>query len=453
MTISTINPATEAMLKTFEPLTDQALSNQLDQGYQAQLQWSQTSFEQRQAFLMALSSHLKEHITIYATSISTEMGKPIKQSQQEIEKCALICEYYAENMVDFLSPQKTNINNPNYYQLCPSGIIFAIMPWNFPFWQVFRAAIPNLALGNGFMLSHAPNVLGSAKFIEAMMIESGLPKGLMQSLIINHDQAANIIKHPYISGITLTGSNQTGKIIAAHAGEALKKVVLELGGNDPYLILDDADIDLAADSLVHGRFMNAGQVCVSPKRIIATKTIFTQLENKVHQLVANYQTGDPLNEDCMMGPMARVDLRDQLHQQIEESIQLGAKCLLGGQFEDKLGFYYKPSLLSQVQPGMPAFNDELFGPVIALISANDEQDAIKLANQSAYGLGGGVFSQDIQKAEYIISQKLHIGLGKVNGLVRSDPKLPFGGVKGSGFGRECGKHGMQEFANIKTIIL
>ena len=453
MTFETINPATGLTLKTFHKLSDNEVIEHLEKAHQTQLDWTKSTIDERKRFLHQLAKNLLADVPRLSTLITEEMGKPIVQARQEIEKCALICEYYASHLDDFLAHKKPSPDNPNYFQLCPSGIVFAIMPWNFPFWQVFRAAIPNLALGNGFLLSHAPNVLGSAKNIQSILQKSGLPEGLMQHLIIDYDQVANIIQYPYISGVTLTGSQKTGKHIATLAGNALKKVVLELGGNDPYIILNDADLDLAANTLVSGRFMNAGQVCISPKRIIATSGIYEAFQEKVMALVKSYQTGNPMNEHCMMGPMARNDLRQNLHQQIKQSIEKGAHCLVGGYIEDKPGYYYAPTLLSNVTPGMPAFDDELFGPVVSLIHAKDEHEAIILANQSCYGLGGGIFTKDTQKAELIIANQLNVGLGKINGMVRSDPKLPFGGVKGSGFGRECGLQGLQEFANIKTIIV
>lgn len=453
MIFETINPATGQTLKTFNQLSDDTVAKHLEKAHVAQSRWAKTSLSDRKVFLEQLSKTLSSNIPQLARLITEEMGKPITQAKQEIEKCAYICDYYASHLDEFLAPQITSDDSANYFQLCPSGIVFAIMPWNFPFWQVFRAAIPNLALGNGIILSHAPNVIGSAEKIQTLMQASGLPDNIMQHLVIDHDQAANLIKHPHISGVTFTGSQQTGKHIATLAGNALKKVVLELGGNDPYIVLDDADLDLAANTLVNGRFMNAGQVCISPKRIIATSGIYQTFQEKVMALVHTYQTGDPIDEDCMMGPMARSDLCQNIHQQVKQSIQSGAKCMIGGYVEDKPGFYYAPTLLSNVTPGIPAFDDELFGPVVSLIHAKDEHEAIKLANQSCYGLGGGIFTKDTKKAKQIITNQLNVGLGKINGMVRSDPKLPFGGVKGSGFGRECGIHGLQEFANIKTIIV
>tara|TARA_X000000950_G_scaffold285486_1_gene391588 strand:+ start:164 stop:1525 length:1362 start_codon:yes stop_codon:yes gene_type:complete len=453
MIIQTINPSTEETLETFTILSDQALQESVSHGKDAQKKWARTDVKTKKQILINISTELQKNTLDYAKAITLTMGKPISQAKQEIEKCVSLCDYYINHMENFLTPQKANHNQENHFQLCPSGIIFAIMPWNFPFAQVFRSAIPNLALGNGYLLSHAPNVQKCANIIEKLMIDAGLPEGLMQSLIIDYDQAKYLIHHPFVTGVSFTGSQATGKIIATHAGQALKKVILELGGSDPYLVLDDADLDFAANTLVNSRFMNAGQICTSPKRIIATKKIYSQFQKKCIDIAKTFETSDPRYEDCLMGPMARSDLRQQLHTQVANSINLGANCVMGGRLEEKKGFYYAPTLLTDIKPGMPAFDEEVFGPVISLIAANDEAQAIDLANQSNFGLGCGVFSQNTEKATKIITNELDAGFGQVNGTVRSSPELPFGGVKGSGFGRECGMQGMQEFANIKTIII
>ncbi len=420
----------------------------------AQKKWKTTSHSVRKEKLLSLAENFTQHKSLYAKIMAEEMGKPIQEGLGEIEKCVRNCEYYAENLAAFLRPEKIvaeDIEAYKYYE--PVGLIYAVMPWNFPFWQVMRFAIPNLAAGNGIILKHAKNVIGSALAIEKAFTDAGFPSHLVTNVIIDHDASEKIIDHPDIQGVTLTGSDQAGKIIAAQSGKALKKVILELGGSDPYLILEDADITHAVEQCVKARMLNAGQVCISPKRIIVHEHILDAFIEQVKTKLSKYQFGDPLNADCKLGPMAKFSLRDELHAQVQESIQKGAKCLLGGVVPKGEGNYYPATLLTNVKKGMPAYDEELFGPVVAIISASTEEEAIEIANDSKYGLGAAIFSQDIQKARDIAVNQIDSGMCSINAFVASDPRIPFGGVKQSGFGREVALEGMREFVNIKSIVV
>lgn len=450
--IQTINPHTEEVLNRYTFLTNFEAEQVVDKGHVAYQKWRLSSFVERKRNLLSLAKHLRIGKTRYAHLIALEMGKPIALGEMEIEKCAWVCEYYAEHGEQFLSPRivKTDMKKS---LVChqPLGVIFAIMPWNFPFWQVFRCAAPCIMAGNVMILKHAPNSCGTSQMIESLFTEAGFPKHVFQSVILDNEGAAKVIAHPSIKGVTFTGSEAAGRKVASLAGQFLKKVVLELGGNDPYIVLEDADLELSASSIVTSRLNNAGQVCVAAKRAIVVEAVKDELIDKIKQLMSAYTMGDPLLRSTKIGPMARVDLRQTLHQQVLQSINTGATLVLGGEIPKGCGYYYPPTLLTNVTPGMPAFDDELFGPVISVTAAVDEKMAISLANLSRFGLGAAVFTRDLAKGEAIACLEIESGICFVNAMVASDPRLPFGGIKHSGFGRELSQEGILEFVNIKTV--
>lgn len=386
--------------------------------------------------------------------MTQEMGKPISAGRAEIEKCAWVCEHYAENAEGYLQA-RTVQTEMKKAMVCyqPLGVVFAIMPWNFPFWQVFRFAVPALMAGNAAILKHAPISTGTGNKIAELFIEAGFPEHLFQHFILDNDLAAKVISNEKIVAVTLTGSEKAGATVASNAAQHLKKAVLELGGSDPYVVLHDADLDLTAKAVVTSRLNNAGQVCIAAKRVIAVEPIYNPLVEKIKELMANYHMGDPLDEKTNMGPMARDDLRKALHEQVQRSVESGAKLIEGGEMPKRKGFYYPPTLLVDVKKGMAAFDEELFGPVIAITKAQDEADAIRLANETQYGLGAAVFTQDLARGEHIARYDIDAGACFVNAFVASDPRLPFGGIKRSGFGRELSREGILEFVNTKTIAI
>ncbi|MCL9685577.1 NAD-dependent succinate-semialdehyde dehydrogenase [Legionella maioricensis] len=454
MKIQTINPATEETLDSYECLSESLINKKIESGHEAYLSWKKTSFSQRQGLMLQLARVLKERRDELALLMSQEMGKPITAGKAEIDKCAWVCEHYAEHAETYLAPRfiQTEMKKA---KVCynPLGIVFAIMPWNFPFWQVFRFAAPTIMAGNAALLKHAPISSGTGNKIEQLFIEAGFPAHLFQHLIVDNEGAAKVIEHRHISAVTLTGSERAGSIVAAHAGKFLKKSVLELGGSDPYLVLEDADLDLAAHCVVTSRLNNSGQVCIAAKRIIAPKSIEQELIDKIIHHMTPFKMGDPQDPKINLGPLARKDLRDTLHEQVEKSVKQGAKLLCGGIIPSGKGFYYPPTLLTHVKPGMTAFEEELFGPVIAVSFVDDEKEAIAYANKSQYGLGAAVFTRDLKKGEYIATHEIEAGVCFVNSFVASDPRLPFGGIKHSGYGRELSEEGILEFVNTKTIAI
>ncbi len=452
MAIQTINPATGEIIKTYQEMSDTEVNDSIATAANAFTDWRQYSFSERASLMKKAAQQLQANKSEYATIITTEMGKPITQAVAEIEKCAWICEHYADHAETYLQTREVKTEMQKSF-VCyePKGVIFAIMPWNFPFWQVFRFAAPNLMAGNVALLSHAPISTGAALAIEEIFHQVGFPQGVFRSLVITIEQAANVIAEPRIIGVTLTGSSRAGKAVGSEAAQSLKKSVLELGGSDPYLILSDADLDHAAEICVKARLVASGQVCISPKRIIVVEEVYDAFEQKVMELVQPYQPGNPLEQSCNFGPMARADLRDQLAKQVDDSIAKGAVCLHGGKPLEGKGFYYPPTLLKNIEPGMPAYDEELFGPVICLLRAQDEEAAIRIANDNVYGLGAAVFTRDEKRGEQIAVERLCAGVCAVNTFVASDPRLPFGGTRQSGYGRECSAEGMHEFMNIKTV--
>jgi len=382
------------------------------------------------------------------------MGKPYTQALAEVTKCATVCEYYADNAERILADQIIETDaSKSYVAYRPIGIVFAVMPWNFPFWQVLRFAAPALMAGNVGILKHASNVQGCAKEIEKIFHDAGFPKNVFRILVISSKYVKDVINNPLVKAVTLTGSTPAGKAVASQAGNVLKKTVLELGGSDPYIILEDADLDQAITACMIGRFLNTGQSCIAAKRFIVVESILDEFRGKILQAMKNQKWGDPFDEDVNVGPMVNIWSRDEVHEQVTASIEKGADLLVGGIIPDVEGAFYPATLLDNVRPGMPAFDDEIFGPVASIISVNNEEEAIQLANQTSFGLGGAVFTKDIERGEKIAANDIEAGCCFVNDFVRSDPRLPFGGIKESGYGRELSEAGIREFTNMKTVYI
>ncbi len=452
--LQSINPVTNEVVKTFEKHSDEGVGrtiNSVDKGWH---HWRNTSFMYRGQLMQNLSSLLKSKKEELAFLMALEMGKVKNEGIAEIEKCAWVCDYYAAHAESFLENENISTEaSKSYVSYRPVGTILGVMPWNFPFWQVFRFAAPTLMAGNSAVLKHASNVPGCAMVIEDLFREAGFPENVFRSLLISSDKVEKVIQHPAIKGVSLTGSTPAGKSVASQAGAVLKKCVLELGGSDPYLILKDADLELAAQKSAFGRLLNAGQSCIGAKRFIVEEQVYAHfLESFTHEMNAAC-FGDPFDEESTMGPLARVDLRDELHQQVVKSIEMGAEVILGGEIPHRKGAFYPPTILENIKPGMPAYEEELFGPVASVIKVKDEQEAIHVANDTEFGLGAAVFTSDLRKGEHIAEMNLEAGACFVNDIVKSDPRLPFGGIKTSGFGRELSIHGIKEFMNIKTVVV
>jgi len=450
MAIATHNHATGETLKTYPALDNTQLAKVLQQVSTASIGWAATPIAERAACLKRAANLLRTQRDHYAASITLEMGKPIREARAEVEKCAAGCEFYAQHAERFLADEVIATDaGRSYVSYQPLGTLLAIMPWNFPFWQAFRAAAPALAAGNSMLLKHASNVPRCALAIEEI-IQASFPANVLRALLIGPEQAETIIADARIHAVTLTGSEIAGRRIAAAAGAHLKKSVLELGGADAFVVLADADLDAAAHLAVTSRFQNNGQSCIAAKRIILVESIADDFLKRFTQKLTQLKQGDPTRDDTDLGPMARADLRDTLHRQVIESIQKGAVPLLGCEPVAGPGYYYQVSLLDRVRPGMPAYEDELFGPVAAVLHAQDEADALRIANDSRFGLGGSVHTRDAKRGERF-ARAMQCGQAFVNGMVKSDPRLPFGGVHASGYGRELGLAGIHEFVNIKTI--
>ncbi len=416
--------------------------------------WKATGFDKRSGFMLSLAGNLRDNLEKYARIITLEMGKPLKQAKAEIDKCAGVCEYYAGHAGKFLSSEHIDAGaRESYVAYRPLGVVLAVMPWNFPFWQVFRFAVPALMAGNAALLKHASNVTGCAIAIEELFRDSGFPAGLFRSLKAGSQSVGSVIENPVVKAVTITGSVQAGKAVAAKAGAELKKTVLELGGSDPYIVLEDADLDHAVRVCVASRMINGGQSCIAAKRFIVVKSILEHFEKKFVDEMKSYSPGDPMDESTSLGPLASESLRDELHGQVLACIGDGAECLLGGECPPEKGAWYPPTVLGRVRPGMPAYDDEIFGPVAAIIEADDEADAIRIANDSRFGLGAAVFSRNIDRARNIAETRIDAGSCFVNDFVRSDPRLPFGGIGDSGYGRELSYFGIREFTNIKTVYV
>ncbi|HTN46797.1 MAG TPA: NAD-dependent succinate-semialdehyde dehydrogenase [Flavipsychrobacter sp.] len=452
--IASINPVNGKLIKEYIIIDAIKAAKAAEKAHQCFEEWRKKSFPERGAVLKNIAAQLRKNQKALATLATTEMGKPISQSMAEVEKCAMTLEFYAKNGSRFLKDQVVDTDaKKSYVSYQPLGVVLAIMPWNFPYWQVFRAMGPILMAGNTLLLKHASNVSGCALAIEKILKDAGTPKGLFQTLLLPSKDIKELIAHPAISAITLTGSTAAGKDVASAAASHIKKQVLELGGSDAYIILKDADMKLAVRTCVDGRLVNSGQSCVAAKRFVVEKAVLQQFEDGMLAAFTDARFGDPFNDANKIGPMARVDLRDELHQQVVKSIEKGAKLLCGGFIPEGEGAFYPPTILTGVKKGMPAYDEELFGPVAAIMEAKDEAHAIRIANDSIYGLGAGIFSKNRKRAEEIAAKELQAGSCFVNAFVHSDPRLPFGGIKESGYGRELSEFGIREFVNVKTVFI
>ena len=453
MPLVSINPATGRLIKRYREHAAGEIAAALEETHQAFLSWRHLPIAQRAVHLTALGATLRREKDALARLITAEMGKPLTDATLEIEKCATCCDFYAQHAARFLRPERPP-GAPKNAQVVfePLGVVLAIMPWNFPFWQLFRAAVPALMAGNTILLKHASNTSGCALAIERVFTQARVPAGLLRPLLVTPRSIPAIIKDPRVCGVTLTGSTAAGRKVGALAGAALKPAVLELGGSDPYVILADADLDLAAEVCAKARLTNAGQSCVAAKRFIVVESVRAAFEEKFTARMAARRMGTPTAEGTDFGPLARADLRDDLHAQVQKSVKRGARVLLGGTLPKKgKGAFYPATVLTDVRPGMPAYDEELFGPVAAIIPATDEADALRIANDTAYGLGAALFSRNRRRARSIARQHIDAGMVFINAQVRSDPSLPFGGVKDSGLGRELGAFGIREFVNVKTL--
>ena len=449
--MQSINPANDELLREYAETEPAAVERILADAERAFESWRTTSFATRAERMKRAGSLLRERKDELARLMALEMGKPLAQGRAEADKCALVCDFYAEQAEQFLAPRSIPTDaTKSLVVFQPLGVVLAVMPWNFPFWQVFRFAAPALMAGNAGLLKHASNVSGCALAIEEIIHAAGFPKGLFRSLLIGSARVGALIEALQVKAVTLTGSTPAGRSVAAKAGERLKKTVLELGGSDPYLILEDADLELAAETCVASRLINGGQSCIAAKRFIVVEPVADRFLERFKTELASRKMGDPTARETQVGPQARTDLRDQLHHQVEESVKRGARALLGGQVPAGKGAFYPPTLLSAVDRGMPAFDEETFGPVAAVIRAKDEADAIRLANDTAFGLGAALWTRDRARAERLAVQ-IEAGAVFVNGVVKSDPRLPFGGIKRSGYGRELSEYGIREFVNIKSV--
>ena len=451
MALQSINPATGKVVKEFASWTDSELDRVLTLVADETPAWATRSIAERRALIIKLAEVLRKNSEHYAGLITLEMGKLKREALAEIEKCAFACDYYAEHAEDYLADEVVQTDaSRSLITYLPLGTILAVMPWNFPFWQVLRFAVGAVTAGNTVVLKHASNVPQCALAIETAFRDAGFPENVFTTLMIGAGQVKALIEDPRVHGVTLTGSEAAGRIVASQAGAAMKKSVLELGGSDPFIVLADCDMEWTVSQAIASRFGNCGQVCIAAKRFILVESIADEFVQRFLAGIEKLTIGDPFDEATNIGPMSRVDLRDELHQQVQDSIQAGARALTGCAPVAGEGAYYQPSLLDGVKPGMRAYHEEFFGPVALIIRVKDEMEAIRVANDSRFGLGSSIWSQNIEKAESL-SRLLHTGSTFINGLVKSDPRLPVGGVRASGYGRELSRVGIHEWCNIKTV--
>ncbi|MEX1190069.1 MAG: NAD-dependent succinate-semialdehyde dehydrogenase [Bacteroidia bacterium] len=450
MEFTNINPYNNEVVGKYTSLTKEETEQKLDKAHKAFSSWRNVPIEERAQLMLKAAQILRDHVDEYAQMITLEMGKAIKESRSEVIKCAWVCEYYAENAAHFLKDEIIETDaQKSFVKHDPIGCVFAIMPWNFPFWQVFRFAAPTLMAGNTCVLKHAANVFGSAQLIESIFTKAGFPEGVFQNFIIHHDQSESIISHPAVKAVTLTGSEKAGSAVASLAGKYLKKSLMELGGSNAFIVWEDADIDKAVKTAVTARMLNCGQSCIAAKRFILVGNTYDEFVSKFTSAVKDLKSGDTMNDATDIGVLARKDLADQLQEQVRKSIEMGAELLLGGKQD---GAYHEPTILGNVKPGMPAFDEETFGPLAAMIKAKDIDDAFELSENSNYGLGVTICTTNTDRALEMAS-RVSDGAYFINELVKSDPRLPFGGTKNSGYGRELSKDGIMEFINRKTVYV
>jgi len=451
MTMTSINPANGAVIRSYDAMGAAEVSARLDAAAQAAPRWGRLPLERRCEVLLRLAELLRGRRAELARLMTSEMGKLIGESEAEVDKCALACTHYAEHAAAYLTDEPIASDAGRSLVACqPLGTVLAVMPWNFPFWQVFRCAAPALAAGNAVLLKHASNVPGCALAIESLVRDAGAPDGVFSTLLIGAEAVEQVIAHPAVRAVSLTGSDHAGRRVAAAAGAQLKKTVLELGGSDAFVVLEDADLDLTAQVALQSRFMNAGQSCIAAKRFIVVDALAAEFMARLQASVAALRPGDPMQPETTLAPMAREDLRQTLHEQVSASIAAGALPVMGAAVPEGPGFFYPATILDRVAPGMPAYEEELFGPVAAVIHAADQADALRIANDSRFGLGGSVWTRDEARGE-ALARELACGCAFVNGIVKSDPRLPFGGIGDSGHGRELSAAGIREFVNLKTL--
>ncbi|PCR90678.1 NAD-dependent succinate-semialdehyde dehydrogenase [Natrinema ejinorense] len=452
MSIESTNPATGDVVDSFEETSDEERDEHIARATETFAEWSETPIETRQRLLAKAADVLRENEDEYAELMAEEMGKPIGQAHDEVEKCAWVCDYYAETAAEHLQDEVVasteQARTVVAYQ--PIGPVLAIMPWNFPFWQVFRFAAPNLAAGNVGLLKHASNVPGCARAIEDIFEQAGFPEGAFTSLLISSSEIDAVIEDDRVRAVTITGSDGAGRSVAETAGSQLKKTVLELGGSDPFVVLEDAPMDETVETAVQARLINNGQSCIAAKRFVVVEDVYDEFVDRFVDEMAAQTVGDPTDEDTDIGPQAREDLMEDLHEQVEETVEQGGEIELGGEPMDRDGAFYPPTVLTDVPENAPADQEELFGPVATVFRVPDEEAAIEKANDTRFGLGASVWTDDLERGERVARQ-FESGLAFVNELVKSDPRVPFGGVKDSGYGRELSRHGIREFVNTKTI--
>jgi acyl-CoA reductase-like NAD-dependent aldehyde dehydrogenase len=451
MSIQSINPATEEILETFELFSPAQIDEALAAAHSAFLSWRESEIAERSALFQRVAAYLRTHKAILGRRASLEMGKPVLESEAEVEKCAWNCEYYAEHTQRFLADEEITSNaTRSYVTFQPLGVILALMPWNFPYWQVFRFAAPALMAGNTAVLKHASNVSGCALEVERIFRECGFPEGVFRTVLVPGSETRQLIADPRVAAVTLTGSEEAGMAVASASGQYLKKHVLELGGSDAFIVLADADLDAAAQTAVRSRFQNSGQSCISAKRFIVVASVADAFEHAFVKEAASLRVGDPLQRGTQVGPLARADLRAALDRQVQHSVRMGAKIVLGGHALEGRGYFYAPTVVTDVTPEMPMFREETFGPAAAVIRARDTEHALELANNSLFGLGGNLWTRDIEQGRKL-ARRLESGATFLNSMTLSDPRLPFGGIKHSGYGRELSIFGIREFVNIKTV--
>jgi len=453
MEFKSINPATDKIEKTYHgPSLDESLK-EIEKTAFVQREWKKTDFSERAALMKKAAKVLREKKQEYGELMTREMGKPITQSTGEVEKCAWVCDFYAENAESYLEPQEVKTEaKRSYIRHDPIGVVLAIMPWNFPLWQVFRFAAPSLMAGNAGVLKHASNVPGSALAIQEVFALAGFPENLFKTLLVDSKTAGDLIDSKHIAAVTVTGSTGAGSKIAERAGRNIKKCVLELGGSDPFIALDDVDVKTCSTQAVQGRIVNGGQSCIASKRFIVMEKIKEQFEREFVEHMSSLIVGDPMDPKTQVGPLARHDLLESIEDQLKRSVKMGAKILTGGKKIGNVGNFFEPTVLGDVTEQMPVFSEETFGPLTAIISAKNEMDAVRIANSSEFGLGASIWSKDSTRAEKLVPL-IEAGAVFVNKIVLSDPRMPFGGIKMSGFGRELGSHGIKEFVNIKTVVV
>jgi succinate-semialdehyde dehydrogenase / glutarate-semialdehyde dehydrogenase len=456
--ILTVNPATEEVIAEYQTMQSSEIEEIIGFSHQDFLSWRGVSLRERSAMMSRLASLLRDQKDFHAALISREMGKPLLQAVAEVVKCSWVCDFYAEHAAHFLKPEESILDGGarGIVKFEPLGLVLGVMPWNFPFWQVFRFAAPAIMAGNAVIVKHSPNVSGSAIAIEKLFQEAGFPRHLYRTVHIALEDVDRLtgfmIDHPALKAVSVTGSTAAGRAVAAKAGRALKRSVLELGGSDPYIVLDDADLALAVDQCIAARLLNAGQSCIAAKRFIVQASVMEAFEALFLHRMKSAVMGDPFNPAVEVGPIARHDLREQLHDQVLRSLAEGAKLLCGGEIPPGKGYFYPPTILSGVRKGMATYSEETFGPVATLIVASDDEEAVRIANDTPYGLGSAVFSASRERA-LAVADQLEVGNCFINSMVKSDPRLPFGGVKESGYGRELSSYGIREFVNIKSFCI